>query len=59
MHPIPVRLTPRQQAWLELQTRCGSLTRSAAIRLCIQRAMESRRPLVAQAPDPDRAQAKP
>ena len=51
MHPVPVRLTPQQHAWIELQTRCGSLTRSAAIRLCIQRAMESRRPLAAQPAD--------
>lgn len=46
MHPVPVRLTPQQAAWIELQARCGSLTRSAAIRLCVQRAMESRRPLL-------------
>jgi len=58
MHPVPVRLTPQQHAWIELQTRCGSLTRSAAIRLCIQRAMESRRPLAPQAPDSER-QARP
>jgi len=49
MHPVPVRLTPEQATWLELQTRCGSLSRSAAIRLCIQRAMESPAPLVAAA----------
>lgn len=51
MHPVPVRLTPQQAAWIEFQTRCGSLTRSAAIRLCIQRAMESPGPLLAQAPE--------
>jgi hypothetical protein len=51
MHPIPVRLTPLQAAWIEAQTRCGSLTRSAAIRLCIQRAMDSRLPLLAQTPE--------
>jgi hypothetical protein len=51
MHPVPVRLTPQQATWIELQTRCGSLTRSAAIRLCIQRAMESPGPLLAQALD--------
>jgi Arc/MetJ-type ribon-helix-helix transcriptional regulator len=49
MHPVPVRLTPQQASWIERQTRCGSLTRSAAIRLCIQRAMESPLPLLAQA----------
>ena len=48
MHPVPVRLTPPQAAWIEAQTRCGSLTRSAAIRLCIQRAMDSRQPLLTQ-----------
>jgi hypothetical protein len=42
-----VRLTPEQKAWLELQTRCGSLSRSAAIRLCIQRAMADPQPLTA------------
>jgi hypothetical protein len=51
MHPVPVRLTPQQASWIERQTRCGSLTRSAAIRLCIQRAMESPLPLLAQAPE--------
>lgn len=51
MHPIPVRLTPSQAAWIEAQIRCGSLTRSAAIRLCIQRAMDARQPLLAQAPE--------
>jgi len=53
MHPVPVRLTQEQAAWLELQTRCGSLTRSAAVRLCIQRAMESPRSLLTQAPEPE------
>jgi hypothetical protein len=53
MHPVPVRLTPKQATWIELQTRCGSLTRSAAIRLCIQRAMESPEPLLAQHAEPD------
>jgi len=53
MHPVPVRLTEAQATWIELQTRCGSLTRSAAIRLCIQRAMESPEPLLAQAPEPE------
>ena len=55
MHPVPVRLTPQQAAWIELQTSCNSLTRSAAIRLCIQRAMESRRPLLPQAAEPQQA----
>ena len=55
MHPVPVRLTPEQAAWIELQTRCGSLTRSAAVRLCIQRAMESPAPLLDQAPEPENA----
>jgi len=53
MHPVPVRLTPQQAAWIEFQTRCGSLTRSAAIRLCIQRAMESPGPLLTQASEPE------
>ena len=53
MHPVPVRLTQQQATWIELQTRCGSLTRSAAIRLCIQRAMESPAPLLHQAPEPE------
>mgnify|MGYP003347481831 CR=1 FL=1 len=53
MHPIPVRLTPHQQAWLDAQTRSGLFTRSAAIRLCIQQAMDSNMPLLAQAPNPD------
>jgi hypothetical protein len=53
MHSVPVRLTQEQAAWLEFQTRCGSLSRSAAIRLCIQRAMESSTPLVAQAAEPE------
>ena len=53
MDPVPVRVTEEQAAWLEFQTRCGSLSRSAAIRLCIQRAMESSTPLVAQAADPE------
>jgi hypothetical protein len=53
MDPVPVRLTPQQATWIELQTRCGSLTRSAAIRLCIQRAMESPGPLLTQAPEPE------
>ena len=57
MHPVPVRLTQEQAAWIEFQTRCGSLTRSAAIRLCIQRAMESPAPLLAQAPEPEAAQS--
>jgi hypothetical protein len=52
MHPVPLRLTEQQAAWIELQTRCNSLTRSAAIRLCIQRAMESREPLLPQASEP-------
>ena len=52
MHPVPVRFTEEQAAWIEFQTRCGSLTRSAAIRLCVQRAMESSpAPLLAQALD--------
>lgn len=53
---VPVRLTPQQATWIELQTRCGSLTRSAAIRLCIQRAMESPAPLLHQAPEPEAQQ---
>ena len=52
MHPVPLRLTEQQAAWIELQTRCNSLTRSAAIRLCIQRAMESKEPLLPQASEP-------
>jgi hypothetical protein len=55
MHPVPVRLTQEQAAWLELQTRKGSLSRSAAVRLCIQRAMESPGPLLAQASEPEAA----
>ena len=55
MHPIPVRLTERQAAWIERQTRCNSLTRSAAIRLCIQRAMESEEALLPQFAEPQRA----
>ena len=47
MNPVPVRLTPRQADWIRLQASCGSLSRSAAIRLCIQRAMESSEPLLA------------
>jgi|APCry1669188879_1035177.scaffolds.fasta_scaffold15759_1 hypothetical protein len=56
MHPVPVRLTPQQVAWIDRQSRCGSLTRSAAIRLCIQRAMESRAPLLPRATDSDQKQ---
>jgi len=56
MHSVPVRFTREQAAWLELQTRKGSLSRSAAVRLCVQRAMESPAPLLAQAPEPEAAQ---
>jgi hypothetical protein len=55
MHPVPVRFTEEQAAWIEFQTRCGSLTRSAAIRLCVQRAMESRAPLLSEVPEPEAA----
>lgn len=56
MNPVPVRLTPQQAAWIELQTCCNSLTRSAAIRLCIQRAMESRQPLLPHSSESQQAQ---
>jgi len=55
MHPVIVRFTEEQAAWIELQTRCGSLTRSAAVRLCVQRAMESPASLLAHAPEPEAA----
>ena len=58
MHPIPVRLTPKQADWIRLQASCGSLSRSAAIRLCIQHAMESPAPLLSRTADPERSQAQ-
>jgi len=51
MHPIPFRLTEQQAAWIQAQASCGSLTRSAVIRLCVQRAMESPAPLLGRAPE--------
>ena len=59
MHPIPVRLTPKQADWIRLQASCGSLSRSAAIRLCIQHAMESPAPLLSRALKPEHSQAQP
>ena len=53
MHPIPFRLTEQQATWIQAQASCGSLTRSAVIRLCVQRAMESSAPLLGRAPEPE------
>ena len=53
MNPIPFRLTEKQAAWIKAQASCGSLTRSAVIRLCVQRAMESPAPLLGWTPEPE------
>lgn len=41
--PVSVVLTSAQLAWLDRFTQDGSLSRSAAIRLVLQRAMEQQR----------------
>ena len=53
MNPIPFRLTEKQAAWIKAQASCGSLTRSAVIRLCVQRAMESPAPLLGWTAEPE------
>jgi hypothetical protein len=55
MHPIPFRMTEQQAAWINAQASCGSLSRSAVVRLCVQRAMESPAPLLGRAPEPEHA----
>jgi len=48
MTPLSVQFTPEQQAWLDLRTRGGLLSRSSVIRLIVAEAME-REQLSAQA----------
>jgi hypothetical protein len=59
MNPIPFRMTEQQAAWIKAQASCGSLSRSAVIRLCVQHAMESPVPLLSRAIEPEHSQAQP
>lgn len=42
-HPIPLRLTKEQLAWIDQVKTCQGLTRSAAIRILIFEAMRLHR----------------
>lgn len=50
--PVSVVLTSAQLAWLDRFTQDGSLSRSAAIRLVLQRAMEQDQPQRRRNPAP-------